>query len=165
MDVGNLLFYHFAISVSGCVVKPRGWRNSSGRFDWCKCLQCDNPCDHHCCCTQDSSNLSFLDSLSTLQQRVLAENLGDIRRLEKKRVEPYTGPLLDLNDVFVGLPAVLVRSPAPQESYPFFLRTLPPDSGQASAMWHWILEFQVPSATCVYLGSIFGKDFFFKKIH
>lgn len=38
MDVGNLLFYHFAISVSGCVVKPRGWRNSSGRFDWCKCL-------------------------------------------------------------------------------------------------------------------------------
>lgn len=39
MDVGsNLLFYHFAISVSGCVVKPRGWRNSSDRFDWCKCL-------------------------------------------------------------------------------------------------------------------------------
>eukprot|EP00434_Breviolum_minutum_P036186 symbB.v1.2.032056.t1/scaffold3795.1/size50223/4 len=47
-----------------------------------------------------------------------------------------------------------------KESYPFFLRTLPPDSGQASAMWHWILEFQVPSATCVYTNDGYALELY-----
>ena len=35
---------------------------------------------------------------------------------------------------------------AQEEEYPYFLRTLPPDSLQAAALWSFILEFQVPAA-------------------
>ena len=47
-----------------------------------------------------------------------------------------------------------------QETFPYFLRTLPPDTGQASAVWNLILEFQVPSATCVHLSRSVTLDFF-----
>lgn len=43
-------------------------------------------------------------------------------------------------------------------SYPFFLRTLPPDNLQAKALWQWIEEFQVPRATAIYSTESYGEE-------
>ena len=43
-----------------------------------------------------------------------------------------------------------------KDSYPFFLRTAPPDNIQARALWRWILQFEIPLATCVYTTESYG---------
>jgi len=42
-------------------------------------------------------------------------------------------------------------------SYPFFLRTLPPDSKQASALFNWLLTFEVQQATVIYSRETYGE--------
>ncbi|CAJ1379798.1 unnamed protein product, partial [Effrenium voratum] len=44
-----------------------------------------------------------------------------------------------------------------KEDYPYFLRTLMPDTGQAEAMWTWIIYFQVPVAFVIYSDEPYGK--------
>eukprot|EP00913_Durusdinium_trenchii_P029104 g27288.t1 len=47
-----------------------------------------------------------------------------------------------------------------KDLYPFFLRTLPPDSLQALALWSWIETFEVPSVTCIYTTEAYGEQLF-----
>ena len=47
-----------------------------------------------------------------------------------------------------------------KELYPFFLRTLPPDSLQALVLWNLILTFEIPSATCIYTLETYGEQLF-----
>lgn len=47
-----------------------------------------------------------------------------------------------------------------KDSYPYFLRTVPPDSLQARALWHWILQFQVPLAACLYSAEGYGQGLY-----
>lgn len=47
-----------------------------------------------------------------------------------------------------------------KDSYPFFLRTVPPDSLQARALWSWILQFEVPMAGCLYSAESYGQGLF-----
>ena len=37
-----------------------------------------------------------------------------------------------------------------KDAYPFFLRTVPPDTIQAKVLWNWILIFDVPLAICFF---------------
>ncbi|CAE7256750.1 Grm7, partial [Symbiodinium sp. KB8] len=65
----------------------------------------------------------------------------------------------------VGARASSVSGPiatlaAVQKAYPFFLRTVPPDSLQALALWQWILKFDVPLATCLYSSESYGQGLF-----
>ena len=47
-----------------------------------------------------------------------------------------------------------------KDSYPFFLRTVPPDSIQALALWNWIRHFEVPMAACLYSAEAYGQGLF-----
>lgn len=47
-----------------------------------------------------------------------------------------------------------------KDSYPYFLRTVPPDSLQARALWHWILQFEVPLAACLYSAEGYGQGLY-----
>ena len=47
-----------------------------------------------------------------------------------------------------------------KDSYPFFLRTVPPDTIQARALWHWIRHFEVPIAACLYSAEGYGQGLF-----
>ena len=47
-----------------------------------------------------------------------------------------------------------------KDSYPYFLRTAPPDSIQGRAFWNWIVAFEVPSATCLYASEPYGRGLF-----
>ncbi|CAE8727360.1 unnamed protein product, partial [Polarella glacialis] len=47
-----------------------------------------------------------------------------------------------------------------KDAYPYFLRTMPPDSIQASAMWEWLVYFKVPSATFLYSQESYGEGLF-----
>ncbi|CAE7316290.1 GRM1 [Symbiodinium sp. CCMP2456] len=47
-----------------------------------------------------------------------------------------------------------------KDSYPYFLRTAPPDNIQALAIWRWILQFQVVLATCLYTTESYGQGLY-----
>eukprot|EP00434_Breviolum_minutum_P032628 symbB.v1.2.028858.t1/scaffold3096.1/size63706/2 len=47
-----------------------------------------------------------------------------------------------------------------KDSYPFFLRTVPPDGIQALALWNWIRHFEVPIAACLYSAEAYGQGLF-----
>ena len=47
-----------------------------------------------------------------------------------------------------------------KDSYPFFLRTVPPDSLQARAIWQWILHFDVALVACLYSAESYGQGLF-----
>ncbi|CAE7316306.1 grlE [Symbiodinium sp. CCMP2456] len=47
-----------------------------------------------------------------------------------------------------------------KDAYPYFLRTVPPDTVQAIVLWNWILEFDVPLAICLYTEEAYGQSLF-----
>ncbi|CAE7395361.1 Grm2, partial [Symbiodinium sp. CCMP2592] len=47
-----------------------------------------------------------------------------------------------------------------KKEYPFFVRTTPPDSFLATAIWHWVVHFNVPAAACVYSDEGYGQSLF-----
>eukprot|EP00438_Fugacium_kawagutii_P002897 Skav223708 [mRNA] locus=scaffold2379:79569:83229:+ [translate_table: standard] len=47
-----------------------------------------------------------------------------------------------------------------QDTYPYFLRTVPPDSIQGQAFWNWIVAFEVPLAVCLYAVEPYGQGLF-----
>ena len=47
-----------------------------------------------------------------------------------------------------------------KKAYPFFLRTVPPDSLLSTAIWHWILHFNVAMAACAYSDEGYGQSLF-----
>ena len=49
-----------------------------------------------------------------------------------------------------------------KDSYPFFLRTVPPDALQAAALWHWVRLFEVPRAACWFTLEGYGQGLFDK---
>ena len=44
-----------------------------------------------------------------------------------------------------------------KDSFPYFLRTIPPDSIQAAALWTWVLHFDIALATCLYSAEVYGQ--------
>eukprot|EP00435_Cladocopium_sp_Y103_P065459 s567_g27.t1 len=46
------------------------------------------------------------------------------------------------------------------DTYPYFLRTVPPDSIQGQAFWNWIVTFEVPLAVCLYAVEPYGQGLF-----
>jgi len=47
-----------------------------------------------------------------------------------------------------------------KDTYPYFLRTVPPDSIQGQAFWNWIVAFEVPMAVCLYALEPYGQGLF-----
>lgn len=47
-----------------------------------------------------------------------------------------------------------------KDTYPYFLRTVPPDSIQGQAFWNWIVTFEVPLAVCMYAVEPYGQGLF-----
>ncbi|CAK9062829.1 Metabotropic glutamate receptor 7 (mGluR7) [Durusdinium trenchii] len=47
-----------------------------------------------------------------------------------------------------------------KDTYPYFLRTVPPDSIQGQAFWNWIVAFEVPMAVCLYAVEPYGQGLF-----
>eukprot|EP00439_Symbiodinium_sp_Y106_P025073 s1659_g3.t1 len=47
-----------------------------------------------------------------------------------------------------------------KDTYPYFMRTVPPDSIQGQAFWKWIVQFQVPLAVCIYAVEPYGQGLF-----
>ncbi|CAE7335470.1 GRM1 [Symbiodinium natans] len=47
-----------------------------------------------------------------------------------------------------------------KESYPYFMRTIPPDSIQALAFWAWLVVFNVKFALCMYSDEAYGQGIF-----
>eukprot|EP00927_Polykrikos_kofoidii_P005388 TRINITY_DN12133_c0_g1_i5.p1 TRINITY_DN12133_c0_g1~~TRINITY_DN12133_c0_g1_i5.p1 ORF type:complete len:1314 (-),score=134.90 TRINITY_DN12133_c0_g1_i5:23-3964(-) len=46
-------------------------------------------------------------------------------------------------------------------SYPYFMRTFPPDSLQASAIWIFMRQFQIPYSTAIYTRDAYAEGIFF----
>lgn len=49
---------------------------------------------------------------------------------------------------------------ASRQIYPYFLRTVPPDTIQAKAFWAFIVVFQLPLAACLYSLEPYGEGLF-----
>ncbi|CAE7320100.1 Grm8 [Symbiodinium necroappetens] len=47
-----------------------------------------------------------------------------------------------------------------KDTYPYFMRTVPPDSIQGQAFWKWIVQFQVPLAVCIYAVEPYGQGLY-----
>ena len=47
-----------------------------------------------------------------------------------------------------------------KKEYPFFIRTMPPDTFLATAIWHWVRHFNVATAACVYSDEGYGQSLF-----
>eukprot|EP00435_Cladocopium_sp_Y103_P048841 s214_g14.t1 len=47
-----------------------------------------------------------------------------------------------------------------KDAYPYFLRTVPPDSIQGRAFWQWILNFDIPRAVCLYVVEPYGEGLY-----
>ncbi|CAE7800168.1 Grm1 [Symbiodinium sp. CCMP2592] len=47
-----------------------------------------------------------------------------------------------------------------KDNYPYFLRTISPDSIQALAFWNWLVTFEVPLAVCIYTTEPYGQGLF-----
>ncbi|CAE8646997.1 unnamed protein product [Polarella glacialis] len=62
------------------------------------------------------------------------------------------------------VPQVAFASTSPKlsnkDAYPYFLRTMPPDSIQGSAFWQWLVHFQVPSAVFIYSMESYAEGMF-----
>eukprot|EP00439_Symbiodinium_sp_Y106_P069793 s542_g12.t1 len=63
-----------------------------------------------------------------------------------------------------SVPQISYASTSPvlsnKDTYPFFLRTVPPDNLLAIALWSWILVFNVPLVTVIYTMEAFGSGMF-----
>ncbi|CAE7776927.1 Grm5 [Symbiodinium sp. CCMP2456] len=63
-----------------------------------------------------------------------------------------------------GVPQVSMSSTnqdlSNKDSFPYFLRTIPPDSIQAAALWTWVLHFDIALATCLYSAEVYGQGLF-----
>ncbi|CAE8582168.1 unnamed protein product [Polarella glacialis] len=72
-------------------------------------------------------------------------------------------PVASLAATF-NVPQVAWASTSPKlsnkDAYPYFLRTMPPDSIQGSAFWQWLVHFQVPSAVFIYSMESYGEGLF-----
>ncbi|CAE7726509.1 Grm8, partial [Symbiodinium sp. CCMP2456] len=79
------------------------------------------------------------------------------------RASSVSGPIATLAAV-QKVPQISMASTSPslsnKEAYPFFLRTVPPDSLLALALWQWILKFDVPLAACLYSSESYGQGLF-----
>ena len=62
------------------------------------------------------------------------------------------------------VPQVSFGSTSPKlsnkDSYPYFLRTIPPDSIQGAGLWQFIAHFKVPSVSFVYAQEPYGEGLF-----
>ena len=47
-----------------------------------------------------------------------------------------------------------------KDTYPYFLRTVPPDTIGAQAFWSWIIHFEIPKAVCIYSLEPYGEGYF-----
>eukprot|EP00420_Gonyaulax_spinifera_P018252 CAMPEP_0197897074 /NCGR_PEP_ID=MMETSP1439-20131203/41586_1 /TAXON_ID=66791 /ORGANISM="Gonyaulax spinifera, Strain CCMP409" /LENGTH=1155 /DNA_ID=CAMNT_0043517679 /DNA_START=115 /DNA_END=3582 /DNA_ORIENTATION=+ len=72
-------------------------------------------------------------------------------------------PVAALAAVF-KMPQVSFGSTSPKLSnkgqYPFFARSIPPDSIQGLAMWKWVVQFQVPAVTIFFAQESYGEGLF-----